>query len=380
MRKSIYKACALLMITAMVFLSFSCGDSAPQQQAQAAAASTAAAGTIPPLIDASLPADTVTLRVAYDDPILWPDSEPCPDPEHAFALFFKDYVESRSSGKIKIDMFGIMKLGTYRQTCEMVQNGSIDLNIGTGSMAAFFPKIELITIPYIFASDDIAEEFFNNSPYWAELMTTMRDVGFQYLGIGQNGSRNFTNNVREIRSPADCKGLKFRVMESPVYVRMIESLGANAVPISWNEVYTALQTGVVDGHENAISSISLGKIYEVQKYLTMDAHIWSENLMVMNRDKYDGLTLGAQQILKQGARMGSEANNVADKMVSNIVKFKTIAKNMQVYYPSPAEKEQFRAATQPAVVDYLKGTLGAETVENFIREVQLAEVRAGWRR
>ncbi|MDR1932601.1 MAG: TRAP transporter substrate-binding protein DctP, partial [Spirochaetales bacterium] len=155
---------------------------------------------------------------------------------------------------------------------------------------------------------------------------------------------------------------------------------ASAVPIAWNEVYTALQTHVVDGHENAISSISLGKIYEVQKYLTMDGHIWSENLMVMNPDRYNSLPVGAQQIIKMGARLGAEANNVSDRMVSNIVNFKTIAKNMEVYYPTAAEKQKFREVTQPAVIDYLKGTLGAEVVENFMREVQLAEARTGWRR
>jgi C4-dicarboxylate-binding protein DctP len=373
------------MISVMVSLAFSCGgeSAAPQQiqQTQPAAASTTAAGEAPPYIDTSLPANPVTLRIAYDDPALWPGAANVPDPEHAFAVLFKDYVERLSGGVIKAELFGDMVLGSCRQTLEMVQNGSVDLNIGTGSLVSFFPKIELITIPYLFNSNDIAEEFFANSPLWAQLMTDMEEeAGFKYLAIGQNGWRNFTNNIRPLKGPEDCRGLKFHVMENPVYVEMIKSLGGSAVPIARDELYTALQTKVVDGEEDLISSINLGKIYEVQKYITMDAHIWSENIMVMNPRKYYDLPVGAQQIITQGAKLGALANNVAERMVSNIVKFEVIAKYMKVYNPTAADRQKFRDAAQPAALEYLRGRLGAELVDNFIKEVQLAEARAGWRR
>ncbi len=334
---------------------------------------------IPNRINMDIPRQ-ITLKVTYDDPTLWPAKENVPDPEHAFAVMFKDYVERTSAGKIKVELFGSGALGSYRQTCEMVQNGSIDINIGTGSLANFFKEIQLLAIPFVFMSDDVVQEFFNNSALWKELTAKMENVGFKYLAIGQNGWRNFTNNVRVIRKPEDLKGLKFRVMESPVYIKFIESLGGRAVPIAWNEVYTALQTGVVDGHENPISPIYLGKIYEVQKYLTMDGHIWSENIMVMNLAKFKSLPIAAQQIILQGAKMGAQANDVAERMQSNIVKFDIVAKRMQVYFPTQDEKDAFRKLAQPAVVDYLKGQLGKDLVDRFLKEVDLAEVRTGWRR
>lgn len=334
---------------------------------------------IPNMIDTNIPRQ-ITLKVTYDDPTLWPAKENVPDPEHAFAVMFKDYVERMSAGKIKVELFGAGVLGSYRQTCEMVQNGSIDINIGTGSLANFFKEIQLLAIPYVFMSDDVVQEFFARSSLWKELTDNMEKVGFKYLAIGQNGWRNFTNNVRVIRKPEDLKGLKFRVMESPVYIKFIESLGGRAVPIAWNEVYTALQTGVVDGHENPISPIYLGKIYEVQKYLTMDGHIWSENIMVMNAAKFKSLPVAAQQIILQGANLGAQANDVAERMVSNIVKYEIVAKRMNVYFPTQTEKEAFRKLSQPSVVEYLKGQLGKDLVERFLREVQLAEARAGWRR
>jgi tripartite ATP-independent transporter DctP family solute receptor len=334
---------------------------------------------IPNRIDTNIPKQ-ITLKVTYDDPTLWPAKENVPDPEHAFAVMFKDYVERMSAGKIKVELFGAGALGSYRQTCEMVQNGSIDINIGTGSLANWVKELQLLAIPYVFMSDDVAQEFFYRSSLWKEITDGMEKVGFKYLAIGQNGWRNFTNNVRVIRKPEDLKGLKFRVMESPVYIKFIESLGGRAVPIAWNEVYTALQTGVVDGHENPISPIYLGKIYEVQKYLTMDGHIWSENIMVMNAAKFKSLPLAAQQIILQGANLGSQANDVAERMQSNVVKFEIVDKRMQVYFPTQEEKEAFRKLSQPAVVDYLKGQLGKDLVERFLTEIQLAEMRAGLRR
>jgi len=367
-----------LLLAILVLSAFFC---VAGQEAQQAQAQEATADEVPPMIDMTLPDKPITLKVAYDDPTLWPKSSNVPYPEHAYALFFKDYVERMSGGKIKVELFGGGSIGTYRQTLEMVQNGSLDINIGTGSLGSFFEPIQLITIPYVFLSDDVVEEFFDNSSFWAQLMDKMeKQTGFKYLSIGQNGWRHFTNNVREIRKPEDLKGLKFRVMESPVYVKLIESLGASAVPIAWNETYTALQTGVVDGHENGLAPIALGKIYEVQKYLTLDGHVWSEDVMVMNANKFNSLPIAAQQIIKQGAKIGAEADRVAERMVSNIVEYEIIAKHMQVYIPTADEIQRFRELAQPAVIEYLQGKLGKEVVDTFLLEVKKAEARTGWRR
>ena len=373
---------SLALLVVFSLLAFSCA----QEEAAPAAAAPAAeksmdSGSIPDMIDMTMPENVVTLRLSYDDPTLWPKQANVPDPEHAQALLFKDYVESQTGGKVKIELYGSGALGSYRQTLEMVQNGSLDINIGTGSLGSFFDPFQIFTIPYLFASDDVAVAYFERSQFWADLMDQMEDeTGLKYLGMGQNGWRNFTNNVREIRKPEDLKGIKFRVMESPVYVKMIESMGGSAVPIAWNELYTALQTGVVDGEENPISSIALGKLQEVQKYLTMDGHVWSENVMVMNSAKFNSLPVGVQQILVQGGMLAARANNVAERMISNIVKFEIVAKDMQVYFPTAAEKAEFRKVAQPAVIDYLKGELGEQFVNDFLTSVSEIEAELDWRR
>jgi TRAP-type transport system periplasmic protein len=387
MSKFAFRKLALLLLIPFVLLAVSCGQEeaaeAPAEQPEDVEGmeETGYGPEVPGMIDMSMPDQTISLRLSYDDPVLWPEQANVPDPEHAFALLFKDYVESQTGGAVEIELFGAGSLGTYRQTLEMVQNGSLDINIGTGSLGSFYAPFQIFTIPYLFSSDDVATAFFEESEFWADLMDDMEEeTGMKYLAMGQNGWRNFTNNVREIRAPEDLNGIKFRVMQSPVYVRMIESMGGSAVPIAWNELYTALQTGVVDGEENPISSIALGKLYEVQEYLTMDGHVWSENVMVMNSDRYNSLPVGVQQIIMQGAMLGARANNVAERMVSNIVKFEVVAEQMQVYFPTAAEKAKFREVAQPAVIEYLEGELGEEMVNGFLQAVAETEASTGWRR
>lgn len=324
--------------------------------------------------------EEITLRLGYGDRTGWPEDGNVPDPEHAFALTFKSYVEEATNGQVKIELFGNGILGSNKQMTEMVQSGSLDITIGTGSIGGFFPAFEVFYIPYIFRSEDIATYLFEHSEYWANLMNEMeKETGIKYLAMGPNGVRNFTNNIRPIRSPEDLDGMKIRVMESPVYVKMLNAMGANATPIAWPEVYTSLQTGVVDGQENPVSAINYGKLYEVQKYLTLDAHVWSENVMVMNSDKFISLPAETQHIFKIAALHGSRANAVAEMFMSKIVAYETVVANMEVYKPTLDELKAFQEIAAPPVIEYLKENLGAKTVDSFLAAVIEAEEALGYR-
>ncbi len=373
----------LLVVLGMAIFLVACGQEEAAEEAapEAEEEEATAEGDFPPVIDMSVPFDEpLVLRLAHDDPINWPGKD-APDPEHAFALMFKDYVERQTSGMVQIEMFGAGALGSYRQTLEMVQTGSMDINIGTGSLGSFFQPFEVFTIPYVFRDDNVAYWVFEESEFWKDLMDRMEEeTGIKVLAMGQNGVRNLTNNVRPIRSPADMEGIKFRVMESPVYVNLIESMGGSAVPIAWNELYTALQTGVVDGQENPVSTIAFGRIYEVQDYITMDGHVWSENVMSMNADIFNDLPIGVQQVILAGARYGARANNVSEAFLSNILFFETIDENMEVYFPTSSEMEQFKNAAQPAVIEYLRTQVGDDVVDGFLGAVAEAETALGFRR
>jgi len=196
--------------------------------------------------------------------------------------------------------------------------------------------------------------------------------------MGQNGTRHFTNSKRPIKTPEDMKGLKFRVMQAPIYVKMVEALGAKAIPLAHGEIYTSCQTGVVDGQENPIWNIAANKWYEVQKYMTLDGHTWSENMLVMNADKFRSFPESYQHVLKIGGLHGARADRAAEAFMSRVLGMKILQENMEVYSPTPEQVKMFQDKAQPPVIEWLKGEVGAEVVDGFLQAVKEAEAALGY--
>jgi tripartite ATP-independent transporter DctP family solute receptor len=327
------------------------------------------------------PEDPVTLRLAYVDNANWPATTKLPEPEHAQALIFKSFVETATNGAVKVELFPAGQLGGSRELTEMVKTGGMDICIETGNMGSFYPPFQVINIPYVFASDEIAWWIFDNSQFWKDLMADMdKKTGLFYLGMGQNGVRNFTNNIRPIHEPKDMQGIKFRVMQSPVFVKTVEALGAKAIPIAWPEVYTSLQTGVIDGQENPISVIAYtGKLYEVQKYLTLDAHTWSENMMIMNSAKFKSFPENIQHIIKIAGFHGARADRAAEALMSRVMGLDLLKQKMEVYKPTAEQVKKFQNMAQPAVIEWLKGEVGGQVVDDFMKAVKEAETALGYK-
>ena len=272
-------------------------------------------------------------------------------------------------------------MGGSKEATEMTKTGTLDLCIETGNMGPFFPEFQVINIPYVFQSDEIAWWVFDNSQFWQDMMAKMeKKANLVFLGMGQNGVRNFTNNTRPVHEPKDMAGIKFRVMQSPVFVKTVEALGAKAIPIAWPEVYTSLQTGVIDGQENPISVIAfVGKLYEVQKYLTLDGHTWSENMLVMNADKFNSLPENYQHILKMAGLHGARADRAAEALMSRVLGLGVLQENMEVYSPTAEQMKMFQEKAQPPVIEWLKGEVGAEPVDGFLKAVKEAEAALGYK-
>ena len=366
----------------LVLLFAACGQK-PQQAAPAAPAPAAAQAEEKEEIKEGSPTvdKPLVMRLGYEDKPTWPDGPAKgPDPEHAMALVFKSIVEQRTGGAIKVELFPASALGSSKVMSEMIQNDLLSAAITTGPTGTFFPAFNLIYIPYLFQTEDIAWDFFDRHPFWADLMEQMKkETNLMVLGMGQNGVRHFTNSKRPIRNPGDLKGLKFRVMENPIYVNMIKGMGGEAIPIAWAEVYTALDTGVVDGHENPIKIIELGSIYEVQKYLTTDGHVWSEDALVMSGKLYDSLPRSLQRILKSAGRQAALTGRAAETLGTKVTSLDIIKKHMEIYSPTAEELKQFRDAAQPPVLEWLKGQIGTELVDKMIQAVADTEKTLGYR-
>ena len=319
-----------------------------------------------------------TIRLAYYDAGTWPALSQNPLPEHAFALVFKSMVEANSNGKVAVELFPGNALGDTKATMEMARSGSIEMVITTGTIASLYPQVQVIFLPYVFKSDEIAWWFFDQSQMWKDMTAELeKKTGLKMLAVGQNGTRHFTNNKRPIHTPADMKGLKFRVMQSPIYVKMVEAMGAAATPLASGEIYTAAQTGVVDGQENPIWNIAANKWYEVQKYITLDGHTWSENFVTINAAWFNKLPKQYQHIIKIAAFNAQTADRAAEALASRVLDFAAIQKSMEVYVPTTAELEQFKKAAAPTY-DWLRSQIGAEVVDKFLATVKEGEKIYGY--
>ncbi|MFP3042472.1 DctP family TRAP transporter solute-binding subunit [Treponema primitia] len=319
-----------------------------------------------------------TIRVAYLDAGTWPDVVKAPLPEHAFGLVFKSIVESNSNGKIAVELFPNNQLGDTKATMEMTVTGSIEMVVTTGTAAALYPELQVFFLPYVFKSDEIASYIFDQSPFWKDMSADFaKKTGLYILGVGNNGMRHFTNNKRPIHSPADMAGLKFRVMQSPIYVKMVEAMGAQATPLASGEVYTACQTGVVDGQENPVWNIAANKWYEVQKYITLDGHVWSENFVMANTKWFDSLPAEYQHIIRIAVYHGVQADRASEDLASRVLDFASISSSMEVYVPTAAELDQFQKAAAPTY-DWLRGEVGDAVVDKFLTAVSDAEKHFGY--
>ena len=320
----------------------------------------------------------VVIRFCYYDTATWPNIARLPLPEHAYALTFKSMVESLSNNTIAVELYPGNMLGDTKATMEMCMSGSIEMVTCTGTVSALMPELQVIFLPYVFKGDEVAWDFFDNSPMWKRMCEELeKKSGMRMISVGQNGTRHFTNNVRPIHSPKDMKGLKFRVMQSPIYVKMVEAMGASATPLASGEIYTACQTNVVDGQENPIWNIVANKWYEVQKYITLDGHTWSENFVMINSKFWNKLTPEQQRIIERAAYHAQQADRAAEDLASRVLDFDVIRQTMEVYVPTAEELKEFQDAAAPTYT-WLRGQVGDAVVDEFLAEIKKSEVKYGY--
>ena len=288
---------------------------------------------------------------------------------------FKNYVEFRSNGSLEVQtFFGTM--GDARQTTEQTKLGVLQMtNAEDGAFAGFYQKIQAINLPYLFPSAAVAWDFMNGD-FARHMADDIRQkTGLIVLAFTENGFRNITNNVHEVDAPDDMKGLKMRVMQSPVFIEFMKSMGAGATPIPINELILALKQGIVDGEENEPVFMKNWGIGDVQKYLTMTEHVFSMQLYLINAQFFASLTADQQAILSAAAQLASMQNIVVREGQSSQAIEAMKEKGLQVHLLSSAEKDVFRKTTQPPVLTYLKAQLGDEFMDNLLKAVAESEAR-----
>lgn len=272
---------------------------------------------------------------------------------HQGAVLFKEYVEEKSEGRLDVNILPNGQFGGDRQSAEATALGTIQMTAAvTSVLTSYSNDFMILDLPFMFNS---REAFYSalDGDLGDALNSVLPEYGLIGLGYNDNGLRQISNNVRPINTPDDLKGIKMRVMESPVYIRMFELLGANPTPMSFTEVYTALQQGTVDAQENGASLIYASKFQEVQKYLSLTNHVYSANAILVNKDFYEGLPEDLQKIIAEGVREGL-VNGQREIEGSSDAGFVQKLKDagMEVNEVTPENLIKFREAVSPMYDEY----------------------------
>ena len=296
-----------------------------------------------------------TIKFGHVDPADWQSSK-----KGAAGVIFKNIVEGETD--ITVELFPAKALGDENDLVQQVQEGTTHMAMVSGAMATVCKAADVLNIPYTFASPTIAWDVLDG-PFGQELADfCLEKTGMRTLAFGETGFRNFTNNVREIKSPADMKGLKFRVQPIPLYVEMVKGLGGEPTPIAWSELPNALSTGVVDGQENPVGVIYNNKLHKLQKYLVLDGHVYAADFILINDDFFQSLSENDQAIISKAARIAGVMGRAIQQFNTAEGVTKVAAEGMMVHSPTAEEMAQFQELAQPAVKEWLAGELGNDAV------------------
>ena len=204
-----------------------------------------------------------------------------------------------SNGKLKLEIYPSQQLGTERQCLELLQIGSLDMTkVSVGVLENFAPKMRVLGLPFLFRDREHSFAVLDG-PIGQQLLNEGEQYWLKGLGYYDAGSRSFYTKDKPIHTPEDLEGQKIRVMESVTAMDMVSGLGGSPTPISWGELYTALQQGVVDGAENNPPSFYLSRHYEVAKYYTLDEHTVLPDVLLAGTQLWDKLSTEEQGWLKQ---------------------------------------------------------------------------------
>lgn len=279
--------------------------------------------------------DTKTIRLAH--------GMNTSHPVHEAMVVMSDLVNEYSNGQLRMLVYPNQQLGTERELLELVQLGSIDITKVTSAVLEnFVPEMRVFSLPYLFRDDEHANKVLEGE-IGKEILLAGEPYLLRGLTYYDAGSRSFYTKSTSITSPEDLEGLKIRVLESQMAVNMVEAMGGSPTPISFGELYTALQQGVVDGAENNLPSFHSTRHYEVARHLSIDEHTMLPDVLLMSTFSWNALNEQEQEWLQQAA----DSSAVYQKKIwaeAEVEALRIVQEDgVEVNYP---DKEPFMEATE----------------------------------
>ncbi len=287
--------------------------------------------------------------------------------------FFAEQVEKASGGKMKVRAIGAAALGPDTQMQQALIGGAQEMMVGsTATLVGITKEMALWDTPFLFNNVKEADALLDG-PVGQKVMAKLPEKGLVGLTYWENGFRNLTNSKRPVTKLEDLDGVKLRVMQNNVFLESFKSLGANAVPLPFSELFSALETKTVDGQENPYNTILSSKFYEVQKYLSVTNHVYSPWIVTVSKKWWDGLSKDEQKILQDAAN----ASRAFERQDTRAEAAKALgdlkAKGMQINELSPTEAARMRDKLT-RVNASIAANVGMELWQET--QAELAEVRA----
>ncbi|MGD9568565.1 MAG: TRAP transporter substrate-binding protein [Sedimentibacter sp.] len=272
------------------------------------------------------------------------------DSFYVCAQKFSELVKEKTNGAYDIQLFPNSALGDERTMLESMQMGTLDSGIITsGPFVNFAPEFGVLDLPFLFPDNASAYKVLDGE-IGKEILSKLEDHDLKGLAFAERGFRNLTNSVRPVKTAADIKDLKIRVMENEVYISAFKAMGVNAVPMAWTEALTALQQGTIQGQENPVNVIHAYKMWDSQKNVTMTRHAYAAAVITFSEEKFNSLPADVQKIFLESAQEAAEYERawVAENEASQIADLK--ANGMEVI--EDPDLESFKQAVQPVYDKY----------------------------
>ncbi|ARP93091.1 ABC transporter substrate-binding protein [Bordetella genomosp. 13] len=287
------------------------------------------------------------------------------------ARYLAEEVQKLSGGKMKMRTFGSASLGSDEQMQNALVGGAQEMMVGsTAPLATMVKEFGVFDLPFLFNDEKEADAVLDG-PLGQKLLKKLDDKGLVGLVYWENGFRNMTNSRRAIERADDLQGIKLRVMQNQVALGVFNALGANAVPMPFSELFTALETRTVDGQENPVTTIQSSKFYEVQPYLTLTRHVYTPWVVLASKKWWSTLSADEQKLIMQAA-INSRDFERKDSRADSTKAMAIIEKaGVKINTVPEAELQRMRQKVQP-VVDKATQDLGPELVQELNQEIQKA--------
>lgn len=288
---------------------------------------------------------------------------------HIAMTEFAEQVEEKTDGRIKVQIFPNGQLGSENENMEQLMAGVLAMTkVSAPGLATYNEAYHTFGLPYIF---DDTEDFYHimDSDEMQDFFLSSEDDGFVTLTYYTSGARSFYTKDRAIRTPADLKGLKIRVQDMKSQTDMLEALGGIPVAMSYGDVYTSLQTGIIDGTENNETALTTGKHGEICKVYSTDQHAMIPDVMVMSAKVWETISPEDQQIILEAAHASTESHKIAwDAAIEEAIE--EASTTMNVEFVNDVDKEAFREATSGMVDEYCAQYPGVQKLLDIINSVK----------